>query len=170
VEQAKRQIEFQTTIDQHRKILYKICHLYCADSADREDLGQEILVQLWRSFPSFDRRCRFSTWMYRVALNTAISFRRSESSRKRLVDTAEPLLLDLAPAPESESEETQAMYRIIASLPPLHRALVLLYLDGNSQEEMAAILGITPSNVATRLNRLKISMRQRAAGSTERKA
>ena len=79
---------FEALLDEHKCILYKICHLYCRNPDDREDLAQEIAVQLWRSFDTFDPRLRFSTWMYRVALNVAISFYRRESVRTRHVVSA----------------------------------------------------------------------------------
>jgi RNA polymerase sigma factor (sigma-70 family) len=161
----EQQSEFQRQLEEHSKILYKVCHLYCSNATDREDLQQEILYQMWRSFSQFDGRYRFSTWMYRIALNTAISFVRKESTRKSHFDANGPLLLESAPAPDAESEEVRAMYRIIRNLDPLHRALILLYLDGNSYEEIAAVIGITETNVATKLSRLKSTLkRETAAG------
>ena len=109
-----------------------------------------------------DEACSL-TWMYRVALNTAISFRRSELTRKRHVESRGPLLMEYAQAPETESAEVRTMYQLITSMDPLHRALILLYLDGNSYEEIAVILGISVTNVATaKLNRLKNTMKQDA--------
>lgn len=161
--QTERQQRFQNRMDEHRKILYKICRLYCFDPQAREDLAQEILTQLWRSYATFDERCQFSTWMYRVALNTAISFVRGESIQKRQFIVSEPSQANFIPAPDTESEEVRTMYGLIANLDPLQRALILLYLDGNSYEETAAILGISVTNVATKLNRIKIAMKQDAA-------
>ena len=148
---------------EHSGVLHKVCRLYCSDASDREDLAQEILIQLWRSFGSFDGRVRFSTWMYRVALNTAISYLRGESTRKRHVSSGDPVLLELAAAPESESAELTTLYQLISKLHPLERALVLLYLEGHSYEETAEILGISATNVATKLNRLKHMMKMEAA-------
>jgi RNA polymerase sigma factor (sigma-70 family) len=159
----ERQRQFESRIDEHRKILYKVCRLYCADLNDREDLGQEILVQLWRSYPRFDGRCLFSTWMYRVALNTAISFLRGETSRKRHVDPGGSLLLEFAQTPETETDEVRTMYQLIANMDPLNRALIFLYLDGNSYEEIGTILGISVTNVATKLNRIRNTMKKDAA-------
>jgi DNA-directed RNA polymerase specialized sigma24 family protein len=143
-----RQQEFQTLVDQHKKILYKVCNSYCRNREDREDLAQEIVVQLWRSFQSFDERVRFSTWMYRIALNVAISAYRRESAR-------------------TQSDEIQALHRAIAALNPLDKALVLLYLDGNSYQDMAAVLGISETNVATKISRMKQKMRQEFSGSAQ---
>ena len=85
---------FQNRVEQHKKILYKVCNVYCRDRDSREDLAQEITFQLWRSYWKFDGRCQFSTWMYRIALNVAISFYRSEGARTRLVISDEQHLLD----------------------------------------------------------------------------
>lgn len=80
-----QQEQFQSLLDEHKKILYKVANLYSKNTEDREDLVQEIVVQLWRSFRSFDGRARFSTWMYRIALNVAISVNRRETTRRRHV-------------------------------------------------------------------------------------
>jgi RNA polymerase sigma factor (sigma-70 family) len=150
----ERQERFQTFIEEHKKILYKVSNSYCRNRDDREDLAQEITVQLWRSFSSFDERRRFSTWMYRVALNVAISFCRRESTRARyLLSDSEPLLeVASEPAP---ADDVVALNQYIEGLDPLNKALVLLYLDGNSYREIAEVLGITETNVATKINRLK---------------
>jgi RNA polymerase sigma factor (sigma-70 family) len=154
------QYRFQTLIDEHKKILYKVCNSYCRNREDRKDLGQEIVIQLWRSFNTFDERCRFSTWMYRVALNVAISFYRRESTRTRHVISDEQHLLDAADETQSRPDDIRLLYEFIEGLDPLTKALVLLYLDGNNYEEIASALGISETNVATRINRLKTSMHE----------
>jgi RNA polymerase sigma factor (sigma-70 family) len=154
------QEQFQTLVDEHRKILHKICHSYCRERDSREDLAQEILVQLWRSFARFDGRCRFSTWMYRIGLNVAISYYRRESARTRCVIPDEGCVPEAACEPESEPEDVQLLYRFIDGLDPLNKALILLYLDEQNYREIADVLGITETNVATKINRLKNRMRQ----------
>ncbi len=151
-------------MDDHKKILYKVCNSYCRNREDREDLAQEIVIQLWRSFRSFDERCRFSTWMYRIALNVAISFYRREDTRARHVLSDEECLLNAVDEKAIESEQIQALYQFIGGLDPLNRALVLLYLDGNSYLEISDVLGISATNVATKINRLKQTMRQALRG------
>jgi len=155
----QQQQEFQTLVDQHKKILYKVCNSYCRNKDDREDLAQEIVVQLWKSFGSFDDRTRFSTWMYRVALNVAISFYRRETVRTRYVLSDEAKLLDSIDETSTQSDDMQALYRYIATLDPLEKSLVLLYLDGNSYLEIADVLGISETNVATKISRVKQRMR-----------
>jgi RNA polymerase sigma factor (sigma-70 family) len=151
---------FQDRVEQHKKILYKVCNAYCRDRDSREDLAQEIMFQLWRSFGKFDGRCQFSTWMYRIALNVAISFYRSESTRTRHVFSDEQRLLEAVVEPERQPEEVRLLYVFIAELDPLSRALILLYLDGNNYQEIAEVLGISETNVATKISRLKSKMKQ----------
>ncbi len=156
-----RQERFQALVEEHKKILYKVCHSYCRNPDDREDLAQEIVVQLWRSFRSFDERGRFSTWMYRIALNVAISFYRRESVRTRHVVPGSGHLLEAIGDTENRSEEVGMLYGWIEELDPLNKALVLLYLDGNNYQETATILGISETNVATKISRLKGTLRQK---------
>ncbi len=148
---------FQNLLDEHRKILYKVCNSYCRDPDSREDLAQEIIVQLWRSFPRFDGRCRFSTWMYRIALNVAISFYRSESARTRHVISGEQRLLDTAAEPD---DDVRLLHEFIDVLDPLNKALILLYLDGHTYSEIADVLGISGTNASTKINRLKSRIRK----------
>lgn len=159
------QERFQNLVEDHKKILYKVCHSYCRNPGDRDDLAQEIIVQLWRSFRAFDERVRFSTWMYRIALNVAISFYRREMVRTRHVVPGSDHLLEAIDETENRSEEVQMLYRWIEELDPLNKALAILYLDGNNYQEIADILGISPTNVATKISRLKQKMREKQGAS-----
>jgi RNA polymerase sigma factor (sigma-70 family) len=156
------QERFQGLMEEHKRILYKICHAYCRNPGDRDDLAQEIMIQLWRSFGAFDQRVRFSTWMYRIALNVAISFYRRESVRTRHVVSGEEHLLEAIDETANRSEEIQLLYDWIGKLDALNKALVILYLDGNSYQEMADVLGISETNVATKIGRLKQTLRKEA--------
>lgn len=156
------QEKFQNLMEEHKKILYKVCHSYCKNPGDRDDLAQEIIVQLWRSFRAFDQRVLFSTWMYRIALNVAISFYRRESIRKRHVVPGGEHLLEAIDESATRPEEVQVLYQWIEELNPLNKALVILYLDGHSYQEIGDILGISQTNVATKISRLKETLRQEA--------
>jgi len=158
------QERFQTVVDQHKKILYKVCNSYCRNRDDRDDLAQEIIIQLWRSFGKFDERYRFSTWMYRIALNVAISFYRRENTRTRYVISDEQHLLEAVDEAKDQPEEIRFLYEFIDGLDPLNKALVLLYLDGNNYQEIAEVLGISETNVATKISRLKSKMKQEFRG------
>jgi RNA polymerase sigma factor (sigma-70 family) len=154
------QERFQSRIEEHKKILYKICNSYCRDRDARDDLAQEIIIQLWQSFGKYDESRRFSTWMYRIALNVAISFYRREKTRTRHVISDEEHLLEAANETESQSEEIRILYQFIEGLDPLNKALVLLDLDGNNYQEIAEVVGISETNVATKISRLKSKMKQ----------
>jgi RNA polymerase sigma-70 factor, ECF subfamily len=154
------QERFQSLLDEHRKIVYKISTSYCANRDDRDDLAQDIIVQLWRSFGSFDERQRFSTWMYRVALNVAISFFRRETARAQRVVPAAERLLETSDEARRQPEDLILLNQFIEKLDALNKALILLYLDGYNYREIAGVLGITETNVATKISRLKSAMKQ----------
>ena len=159
------QDKFQTVVDQHKKILYKVCNSYCRNRDDRDDLAQEIIIQLWRSFGTFDQRYRFSTWMYRIAMNVAISTYRSE--RRRIHDPVpiDELGLDLAAADramEDASDDIRLLHQLIQRLDEMSRALIVLFLDGYDHEEIAEIVAISTSNAATRLHRIKQKLQRDA--------
>ncbi|MDP9110282.1 MAG: sigma-70 family RNA polymerase sigma factor [Candidatus Eremiobacteraeota bacterium] len=153
------QERFAQLVDDHKKIVYKVCTSYCRNRGDRDDLAQEIIIQLWRSFPSFDDRVSFSTWMYRVALNVAISFYRREATRAKHLAPADERLLEIAHAPDDESPGLEMLHRYIDDLDPMNKALALLYLDDYSHREIASVLGLSETNVATKIHRLKSSMK-----------
>lgn len=163
---SDRQASFLARLEPHRRILYAVAGSYARSAADREDLIQEIVVQLWRSFERYDERMPFSTWMYRVALNVAISFWRGETRRAHHHVAAEESVLELAPERETDPESETTKERLallrgwIAGLDELDRALVLLYLDDLSHEEIGQILGISTSNVGTKIHRLKNRLRR----------
>jgi RNA polymerase sigma-70 factor, ECF subfamily len=161
------QERFQTLVDEHKKILYKVCNSYCRDRDARDDLAQEIIIQLWRSFDRFNERYRFSTWMYRIALNVAISFYRRENTRTRYLISDEEHLLEAIDEKENQPDDIRLLYEFIEGLDPLNKALALLYLDGNNYQEIADVLGISETNAATKINRLKNKLKQELSGATQ---
>ena len=154
------QPQFDALLGQHRRIVFKVAGTYAREPHDRADLAQEIAVQAWRSFAGFDAQRPFSTWLYRIALNVAISFARSARQRERHAVALDEQLHDVAAdAPSADDERVRALYRVIDRLGALDRALLLLYLDDRSYREIAEILGITETNVATKIARLKQRLR-----------
>ncbi len=154
---------FSELLQRHAGIVFKVANTYARGSEDRADLAQEIAAQLWRAWPKYDPTRSVTTWMYRIALNVAISHVRSNSLRLR--HDAVPLdedLHDLADANAVDSETEQhlrLLQQFIARQQPLDRALLLLYLDERSQREIADILGLSESNVSTKIGRLKQRIR-----------
>jgi RNA polymerase sigma factor (sigma-70 family) len=156
---SERHADFETLLAQHAGIVAKVARLYGRDADDRRDLAQEIATQLWRAFPRFDeQRGKFSTWMYRIALNVGISHLRSARAVAPLDDDT------LAAAPAEPDDRAAALYARIRELEPLARALVMLYLEDRSYAEIAEVLGITEANVATKLSRLKTRLRAQLTG------
>ena len=155
--------EFAALLEDHRRLVFKVANTY-ASAADVEDLAQEIGVQLWRAFPTYDRSRRFSTWMYRIALNVAISWLRSEAPRRRRsipYDGAQhERALETHGGDEAGDDEGRRILRgFIEVQDPLNRAVLLLYLEERSYAEMSEILGVSETNLTTKINRLKERLR-----------
>lgn len=159
---------FTRLLDQHAGIIRKVAATYTGNRADRLDLAQEISLQLWKAYPRYSPERPFSTWMYRIALNVAISFLRSATRPHRQTVSLEATELDVADettTPETD-ERVAELQQVIARLDPLNRALLLLYLDERSYREIASILGITETNVATKISRLKERVRKEMTQTT----
>jgi RNA polymerase sigma factor (sigma-70 family) len=149
--------KFISIIKDNQKLLFKICFSYCRNSDNRKDLEQEILLQLWKSFKKFDGRVKISTWIYRIALNTAISYYRNDSrlnGRKVTFDASIISLTGFEYVPEQD-ENVILLYQFIDKLNEMDKALILLYLDDNKYKDIADILGISETNVATKISRIK---------------
>ena len=152
--------ELTDLVRRNAKLIHKIASAYCRDAADREDVIQEIAVQLWRSRDRYDERFRETTWIYRIALNVAISFQRRERRHREGRVGGDEHLIHVAALPEPElDEDMQLLQRCIDDLGALDKALVLLYLDGNDHATIAEVLGISVSNVGTKLLRIKARLR-----------
>ncbi len=157
---------FQALLAQHEKIVFKVANTYYRDVEDRRDLAQDICVQAWRSFGSYDAARPFATWMYRVALNVAISSVRSAGRRRRHTIPLDERFLDVAdtrPTSDEPDERVRVLHAVIDRLDALNRALMLLYLEDRSYRDIADVLGMTETNVATKLNRLKQRIRTELA-------
>jgi RNA polymerase sigma-70 factor, ECF subfamily len=152
--------EFLQMITQNQGIIRKVCHLYGRNDSDKEDLYQEIVIQLWRSFGSFRGEAKISTWMYRIALNTAITARRKEAKKVELQ------FPEFIPKEEADSDEEKLkeerlkdMYNAISKLTEVEKAIVMLYLEDKSYEEMEEILGISSGTLRVKMNRIKEKLR-----------
>lgn len=156
--------QFLLLLEEHKRILYKVASAYCANAEDRRDLVQEMVIQLWRSFPRYDDQLKFSTWMYRIGMNVAISFFRSERRRGRDTVALEQIdVIDYAAADRLMGEagdDVRLLQRLVSQLDEMSRALIVLYLEGYSHAEIAEILGISVTNVGTRINRIKNRLRE----------
>lgn len=158
--------EFLALLERHTPILRKVAGTYSSNASDRRDLMQEISLQLWKAWPGYDSTRPFSTWMYRIALNVGISFLRGAGhpSRQPLsLDEIDHDPVDTGTHDHELDERIALLRRFIDQLDPLNRALLLLYLDERSYREIAEVLGISETNVATKISRLKQRVRQDVA-------
>jgi RNA polymerase sigma-70 factor (ECF subfamily) len=156
---TEEQRSFVERVYADQGILHRICAVYTQDKESRNDLRQEILLQLWRSYSSFRNQSTFSTWMYRVALNTALMYRRKQKRRWLTVsidDFSPPQAEDHSAA---DDEEVQLLYRCIQELPRLDRAVILMQLEQKSYQEIADVTGMSEGNVSVRIVRIKQRLR-----------
>lgn len=150
---------FIEMINQHRGTIFKICNLYCHDAENRKDLFQEIVLQLWKSYPAFRKESNINTWLYRVSLNTAISNFRKESKKPgNAFFSDELLMIPDIPYFSDEKEKLGLLHLAIDRLTEIEKALIMLYLDEKTYDEIAEILGITNSNAGVRLSRIKTKL------------
>lgn len=162
MQQAQASSAFLSIIADNQKLIFKICNAYCRNEIDRKDLAQEIIFQLWKSWPNFNASVKLSTWMYRVALNVAISFYR-KTEKTANTSLMGDQLFEIADdnLQEGLEENLHALQQFINELKPLDKALMLLYLEEKSHQEIAEIIGITSTNVATKVGRIKEQLRQK---------
>ncbi|MGC4099899.1 RNA polymerase sigma factor [Ferruginibacter sp.] len=153
---------FLTLTEENRGIIFKVCNIYCKDKQHQQDLEQEIIYQLWRSYPQFNPQFKFTTWMYRVALNVAISFYRKNKHSNDIISisTDHEEVEDNTSDHLQKEQNIQLLYRFIDGLQELDKALMLLYLEEKSYSEIAEVLGISETNVATKISRIKQKLKQ----------
>ncbi len=155
------QERFQFLLKDHERIVFKVVNTYARNAEDQSDLSQEIAVQLWRAFRGYDESRKFTTWMYQIALNVAISWSRRARTRDRF--TVPISDSHLAPESAAQSDDVRILRQLIAGLDELNRALLLLYLEERPHAEIAEIVGISVANVATRISRIKDQLRKQVA-------
>lgn len=152
-----RQQHFVSLLQAHPRLVSSVVCTYCWHADDRKDLAQDITVQLWRAFPAYEASGTFSTWAYRIALNVAISWVRRQTVRQRHTAPHEAPVEDVVdPASLAPLDDrAEFLQRLLDSLDPMNRALLMLYLEGHRYREISAVLGISHTNVSTKISRLK---------------
>jgi len=158
---AAKEKEFLELLRQHEGLIHKICHVYAADVLAKQDLFQEIVIQLWKSFDGFRNESKISTWMYRIALNTALTDQR-RSKTKVSLSFSGFVLEDKVEENDSSNhqENISLLYGAISKLTEVEKAIVMLYLDDKSYEEMEEVLGISQGTLRVKMNRIKEKLRQ----------
>ena len=152
--------EFTELIEKNQGIIFKVSGMYCDNEACRKDLFQDILLQLWKSFPTYNHQSKFSTWMYRVALNTAISqFRKVRKRNEDFVNEIPVNIIDEESYNENE-EHAKILHKAIGKLSKAEKSIIILYMDDYPYEEISEIIGITVSNVGVKINRIKSKLQK----------
>jgi RNA polymerase sigma-70 factor, ECF subfamily len=151
---------FLSLMESHKRALLKVCWAYGPSSHDRDDLLQEMASRLWAAFGKYDANRKFSTWMYRIALNVAIDWRRRQHRfRKEIVSLESDSVADAKSIADSKLEQLADLRELMERQSDADRAILLLHLEGASHREVGEILGLSESNVGTRLNRIKNNLR-----------
>lgn len=155
--------EFVRLVEEHYRMIYKISGAYTKTSVERQDLISETVLQLWRTSSGFKGNCKTSTWVYRVALNTAMNFNRRHKKETLFLPTdfvSNQQFKNLIEA--EQTPELDILYQCIDELDEINKAIILLYLDGNHHNEIAEIMGMSKTNVGTRIGRIKEQLKQSA--------
>ena len=148
-----KEYQFELLVREHKRTIYTVCYMFSHDKAEVDDLFREILIRLWNGFDHYEGRSSARTWIYRVALNTAIN---QDKKERRRIETI-PLTVDINPfeADDPKTQQVRKLHDLISQLELIDRSLVLLWLEGIPYDEIGAIIGITPNNVGVRLARIK---------------
>ena len=150
---------FEKLIVKNQYLIHKVCNIFGQTEADREDLFQEITIQLWSSFSTFEHKSKFSTWLYRVAFNTAITQKRKEKRNPVSISLSETeIRIPDAAGTDTDEEDLKALRSAIRRLNAIDRAIIFLYLEEKSYQEIAEVIGITPKNVGVKIVRIKAKL------------
>jgi RNA polymerase sigma-70 factor, ECF subfamily len=158
--QSDLQAQYMSLVKDNAGIIYKVIRLYIDNTEDQKDLYQEIVLQAWHSFTRFDGRSKFSTWLYKVSLNTVLTFRRKNSR----IPTDDLEKASGYALPGEKNDDTEMLMMAIKSLGETDRAIVSLHLDGYENEEIAEITGLTKNHVAVKLHRIKQQLTKKLNG------
>lgn len=154
--------EFVTLVQKHQNLIHKICRLYTRSDAEHKDLFQEITIQLWKAYPKFRGDSKFSTWMYRVGLNTAITlYRKSKRRIQSLnIDDFSYKIPQTEAYDDTEDQQLQLIYEAIKKLNDIEKALIFLYLENKNYEEISETIGISEVNARVKMNRVKKKLKK----------
>ena len=155
MEKQKIEAEFLDMIQKNNRIIYKVASFYVDENNAMDDLYQDVVLNLWKAFPNFREASQLSTWIYRIALNTCVSFYRNNRRRPACIEITSDIKVYV-----DENEAVAELYACINRLGKLERALILLWLEDRPYKEIAEIMGITATNVSTKINRIKEKLKQ----------
>jgi RNA polymerase sigma-70 factor (ECF subfamily) len=152
---------FHAILERHKGILFTVANTYCKNQSDRQDLLQEMMLQIWKSLHNYDQQYKMTTWLYRIALNVAISFFRKNASREQInIPLPDEYLLIRDETASAKQEQLQQLEQFISGLNEIDKAIIILYLEDRSHAEIAEITGLTVTNVGTKIGRIKEKLKQ----------
>ncbi|MNJ90806.1 RNA polymerase sigma factor CnrH [compost metagenome] len=158
---------FQEIIERYKGILLKVARVYCRNENDRQDLIQEMMIQIWQSVHKYNDQFKISTWLYRISLNVAISFYRKSKTRANRLTVLNEQMTEIPTEDKSETEQQlKVLEQFISELEEIDKALMILYLEDKSHAEIAEILGMSVSNVGTKIGRIKDKLKTRFSQQT----
>lgn len=154
---STKEIEFVSLVQEHQNLMHKICRLYTNSDAEYKDLFQEITIQLWKAYPKFRGDAKFSTWMYRVGINTAISLYRKSKSRIQSFsfDDVSYKIPQTETYDDTQDQQLKSIYAALNHLNDIDKAVILLYLEDKSYKEISDTIGISEVNARVKMNRIK---------------
>jgi RNA polymerase sigma-70 factor, ECF subfamily len=160
MDNQKLQTDFIEIIEDNKKLIYKVSHMYCDNADDVKDLFQDIISNLWIAYPNFQQKSKVSTWIYRVSLNTAITWFRDYTKQSNKIEYTNwtPNIAD--ETDRTVDELCDQLYRAIDTLGKIDKAIIMLFLDDTSYDEIAEIIGLTKTNVATKISRIKLKLKE----------
>ena len=158
MENKELEAQFEQLVRKHRTTIYTVCYMFSADAQQVADLFQETLINLWKGYPKFKGQSELRTWIYRVSLNTCITVQRQDSRRPHTIPLA--MDIDLFSDNDNDTRQVDLLHQRISRLPPLDRAIVLLWLEGLPYEEIGQICGLTTKNISVRLYRIKEQLKR----------
>ena len=149
--------KFLELIEENKKLIYKVSHMFCEKGIDKRDLFQEIIINLWKAYPKFKGDSKVSTWVYRISINTDVTWIREFEKYNNHIEYTNAM--PQMPDEPSFNDLHEQLYNAISSLGKLERAIILLQLDGYNYNEISEIIGLTKTNVATKINRIKLKLK-----------
>lgn len=159
---ASKRTEIVRYIEENRNLIYKVVNSYCTDIYEQEDLIQEIILEIIKGYENFNHKVKVTTWMYKIAFNVSISnYRKLKTKKKHIVAMPSKLVIVEENESSDMDEKVKQLRLFIQEFDPLNKAVVIMYLDGNSHQEIAEALGITISNVGTKIGRIKKQLKKK---------
>jgi RNA polymerase sigma-70 factor (ECF subfamily) len=153
--------EFTSLLKKNQGIIHKVCNIYFYDRLDKEDYFQEIVIELWKAYPNFKSQSKFSTWMYKVVLNSAIDLLRKERTQPQMIKFSQQEFNIPDDHGKEISDKQEVLYRAIYLLSEVEKAIIILYLEDYSYKEISEIIGISETNTGVKINRIKTKLQKK---------